>query len=155
MNQPPEPPSSRTVFPLEADRVVIRGFLSGRKIYINREATIHTHGGKLYTSDPRKGGSSIAWYDTAGALYASIPRTRDALPAMRVINAIMEITGQPDRLVTRERHDLNPTIAYFFDGSPVMLGEPFVLMGNLGVLAYRAALKPTIPDPLDPPDPPT
>lgn len=133
--------ASRDVFPRHDDRVVIQTFLAGRAYDPRHHTTamLTTTGKTLALGDT----TTVAWYDTAGALCAILVDNVNRAYSILVINQIMVTLGQPDTQLTRDVNDYgsNPSIPmrYFFDGSPVTPGAPFVLCGALGVLAYRTS----------------
>jgi len=137
-NHDPDADGERHLFPYNDDQLVIAAFLAGRKIYINKLANLTTHGGVLKLSDAK-----IAWFDeTSGSLVAVLPTGPSTQYSRRVIEhitrAIDPLTSAP-RIITRERRD-GQSSAWFFGDQLTHIGEPFIVCGPLGVLAYRAGL---------------
>ncbi len=140
--------SSRDLFPRHDDRVVIQAFLTGRPR--TRHATPSAsiaidHTSLVFTN----GGTVVAWYDTAGALCAKLSPNANRAYSVLAINQIMVELGQPEKTIVREivfdeeSPVHNPSrVRHFFDGTPIATDQPFVLAGPVGVLAYRASLKP-------------
>jgi hypothetical protein len=147
MSLPPQP-TTRDVFPRLDDRVVIRGFLSGKRVRRDTPNAIVTDLNNILVF---KDGGTIAWYDTSGALCAKLAQGGRERPQSRLaINFIMDQmggVGGPVRHVEREGVPDAAAVGlnqqrYFFDGAPVGVDQPIVLVGPLGVIAYRAALGP-------------
>lgn len=128
---PDDPPGQRNVFPFEADRAVIHAFLSGRKIFINKEANLKTHGGVLFMDK-----TELVWFDkTDGSLVAVIGRGPDTYTARRAVEYISKLMGAEVKF-TNERRDGKLTL--FYGDQPVDYNQPVTIAGPLGVLAYQA-----------------
>lgn len=139
----------RDVFPRADDRAAIAAFLDG-----TLEGEVLTETLVVIPRFVAIGGlGSTLWFDTAGALVAQLPvaglfqRT-----AVRLIDAVCEILDAPDRKLVQEVHENeavaieNPgrfVVRYSANGEIVPYGQPFVLMGPLGMHAYRASRKNT------------
>jgi hypothetical protein len=68
----------RDLFPREADRAIIDAFLRGKATHDNRDAEVLLRDHKLiYMGQSMMGYGTIAWFDTAGSLAASLPRDHE------------------------------------------------------------------------------
>jgi hypothetical protein len=132
--------AEREVFPFADDRMVIDAFL--RNEHPMRSDYLDAGGGKL-----RFNSLHIAWFDTAGALVVSLPTGLEYLSSARVVAEIAKQVGTTV-VITRQRLDEfvpDPTTGgsklqvfqYFIDDQPYELGSPYVLVGSLGMQAWR------------------
>lgn len=128
----------RDVFPYEDDRNAITAFMAGRE-QKGLGSDITSTGKMLYM-----GSLVVAYYDTGGAMASNIGLNAQDLYVMRVINEILRQAGDQTR-VTREALveptpslGLTRTIKWFLGDEPIELGAPFVIMGPMSVMAYRA-----------------
>jgi hypothetical protein len=154
---------NRDVFPRINDRRLIRAFLAGRPLLLcthpEQYADIEYLGFGAASDTSaviRIDGCTVAWFDTAGALTGMIAPGAATAFSLRALNFIMATLGQPEQQVTRDvdpysyyqdpptgREVQGRVFRYFFDGSPIQAGQPFVMAGPVGVLAYRASLGPS------------
>lgn len=132
----------RDVFPHEDDRAIIRRFLLGAKRIMLQTDYLMLNEGRLVLCHVPSG-STIAWYDTAGALTVQFSGGLGYPTAVRAVHDMCKQLGMPEVQVTRERRT-NDTIhpgwemVTFVDGQEVKLGQPYVLLGGLGMQAWRA-----------------
>lgn len=122
--------TQRVLFPTDAERAVVGAFLSGRPMF-NDSDCISNVAGQLVM-----GGAAIAWFDTAGALYASVPHGYTMHYMMKVLNAMAETLGVVARIEIEREGDIS---RLFFDGVQIEHGAPFVVCGGLGMSAWRAS----------------
>lgn len=125
---------SRSVFPYPEDMEVIHAFLAGKSLQHNSDSRVLSSGGTLKLDDV-----VVASYDSAGALQVMLsgpwPHS-----SQRVMNVLAELLGVTDCAFRYERTDEGALI-WLAGDRVVGQGEPFVMLGGLGVAAYRAALK--------------
>ena len=137
----------RDVFPHEDDRRVIRDFLRGEQHPLNNSWLLSTAGGLTYNH------SSCAFFDTAGALLGKLAPGINLATNMRIIDEISKQLGMGTTVVREWQDEFVPTgsgvagttyvrhFNYFFDGNPVQVDQPFVIMGALGMSAWRECNK--------------
>lgn len=110
--------------------------------------------GKPYSSDYihwdgkilMRSGMTILFYDTAGALCGILLSGSDYHYSEKIINAAMDMMGNHNDRVVREDHGFSEPsklrlFRYYFAGTPVNLGQPFVIAGPLSIQAWRAQAK--------------
>lgn len=132
---------AREAFPYLQDRVCIAAFLDGDKPMISDETYDLANGADKKL---RFNGEVIAWFDTAGALVVKLLPGWQFHYSRAIIDEIAKQLGI-DASAHQEAKELDSfgkvirTIHYYIDNQSVALGDPFVLLDGLGVMAYRAA----------------
>lgn len=138
----------RDLFPRALDQTIIRAFLADKRHKVLKAdyAAIEITNSQLRFTTRRA--PAVAWYDTAGALCASLPNDATRSSAVLMVNWIMVELGEPENALVREVRDGDRwltadafSLKFFFQGNLVSVGQPFVLCGPLGVQAYRATLQ--------------
>ena len=140
--------AEREVFPFADDRALIAEFLRGSKTLTNTDWLVTTHTGALGTT----GGTTIAWFDTAGALTVKLVDGMGYNTVVRVIHEICAQLGIKDVRVEREQCDetepgenggiqYKRVFTYYIDGVPVTLDQAVVLVGPMGMAAWRESVK--------------
>jgi hypothetical protein len=139
----------RQVFPFSSDRAVVRQFLRGKRVKPASPPGVDTN---LII----KNGNILAWTDLNvawiaagdGSLYTKLLGGSSYYSSMRLIHFMLNELGQPDRRIEREENpswdpagdiSLAPRWLYFIDGSPVDIDDPILIVGPLGLAAYRAS----------------
>jgi hypothetical protein len=133
--------AEREVFPFEADRALIAAWLRRDYSLPQTDWLTSTASGLFHN------GVTVAWFDTAGALTVSVPAGQAFLTSARVIAEIAKQVGTTV-VISRERFDdfvhdpatggsVHIPFNYFIDDQPYELGSPFVLVGALGMQAWR------------------
>lgn len=133
----------RDVFPYPEDRELIEYFLRGKARTPDNTDSLVLFEGRLSIKGAA-GAPTIAWFDTAGALTVQLTHDLNCYWCYRVINEIRRQMGIEDRVITREEKDQVGWIDRFntfIDGAPIQLNQPIVLVGPLGVLAWREGIK--------------
>lgn len=130
----------RDIFPFEADREIIAHFLAGKHKKSSAHLTI-TDGTLALSMSSVGNPVVVAWYDTAGALCSRIPSGYDSMYTAAVVEEILGQLGMDRRMLVRdvvmEQAAANRHFAWFFDGAPVNIDQPFVICGPLGARAHR------------------
>lgn len=128
----------RETFPFEDDRLLVWKFLVGGLSPPTDWLKIEN--GRLHTAT---NSHAVAWFDTAGALVVQMPVGYQTPMSMRLINTIAEFIGTPHR-VEQEVHALDetgPDVRYYIDGQQLQFNAPHVLVGALGMRAWRESMK--------------
>ena len=89
-------------------------------------------------------GASVAWFDTAGAVYATLDPGYGAWYTAKIINYICEIVGVPDRVEQEQDRTITTDVIrtkWFFGGQEISTSSPFVIVGALSVRAWREGVK--------------
>lgn len=132
--------TQRDTFPFEPDKRVILSFLAGRARERKSDWLAYAQG-RLTLNN----GATVAWYAPDGSLQAKLANNTVNAYSRHVVNYIMVALGEPAKAVLHQYNTSNtlglPQVQYFFDGSPIEVDQPFVLVGPVGMMAYRAALK--------------
>lgn len=131
---------AREQFPYPCDCVAIDCFLQ-HKSYEDAD-TLVSKDGTLKVID-----QVCCYYDPLGNLMGTVTtESWTSIYAMHTINYIAELMGSEDR-VTREvrgvasdseQHDRDVKPLWFYGTQNITMGVPFVITGQLGVLAWRA-----------------
>lgn len=126
---------TRTLFPYDDDRHVIREFLHGREAksdYI--EAKIANGTNVLMW-----GVIIMAFIDAQGALQVNVPSKGGYAPTeRRAINALLEIV-QHDHQLGRVTDEVGMNPVTTLDGVELTPGVPMTILGPLGLRAWREA----------------
>lgn len=128
---------TRTLFPFEDDKHVIREFLFGRDATSDYLESKAANGSQALIL----GTSVVAFIDGQGALQVNAPGSQGYAPAdRRVLNHLLDLVQHEHRLerATGE-HGLDPITT--FDGVELTGGVPMTILGPLGVQAWRGANK--------------
>jgi hypothetical protein len=138
---------ARELFPYQADRALIRAFLRGKRLKLDTagwESNLSIKNGNILAYG---GTVNLAWIAQGdGALYAKLLNDAAYHHSVRLIHFLLDELGQPDRRIVREDAPLPegkhaPIMrnwAYFIDGAPVGIDDPILIVGPLGLAAYRA-----------------
>lgn len=129
----------RDLYPYEADRVMIRAFLSGGAI-----TPVSLHGDTSLYIDKNvlmgRDSARYLWFDSADALTTVV----EGPIAKHIANYVLEQVGATER-VTVEVDEEHPKtginkhrVRYFFGGVPAD-EAPFVLVGPMTLMAWRAS----------------
>jgi hypothetical protein len=134
----------REVFPYESDKDIINCFLRGKQNYgADASHYLLLHKGLLHQKI-HDGQHAMAWFDTAGALYVRLQRGLGYDFSVHTIREMCKQLGLTDREIVRER-TMEPRVhnffKYFIGGDQVRLDEPYVLVGALGMAAWRVSNK--------------
>jgi hypothetical protein len=130
---------ARTLFPYAEDRITIERYVTGQKSDWPSETTRYYDGvlaitdGNLRSGD----GGTILHYDTAGALIATIPSESMIPTVVRVLNYALECVGSGER-IEREPDNVHENVRWTYNGGYIRPGDPFVLVGVLGMQALKA-----------------
>ena len=129
---------TRTLFPFDDDKHVIREFLFGRDAESDWLKSSQAAGGAHVL---RYGGDTVAFLDTQGALQVNTAHIHSYSPLLRRIqNHLLDLVQHEHRMerATGE-HGLDPITT--FDGVELAPGVPMTILGPLGVQAWRGANK--------------
>ena len=139
--------SEREVFPFADDRELISRWLRDEPAGNTDWLTAHNKQLGL------TGGVTVAWFDTAGALTVKLEGGAHYGSVVRVIHEICVQMGIKDVRVERSIVDEmvpDPTtggtrymreFTYWIDGVPVTLDQAHVLVGPMGMMAWRESVK--------------
>ncbi len=131
---------TRDVFPHAEDRRIIAKFLVSRG-----DTAIKASRSRITTPYLCSSFYGIAFVDGRDvlriapndrALYAIISIGHHAPMSVRVINHALELLGVDARIEVSGRLGTTRT----FDSHPIVTGEPFLILGPLGLEAYRASV---------------
>ena len=129
-----------TLFPTVEDKDIIRAWLKySPAAQLDSDATVYVEAGTL-----RLHGASVAWFDTAGAVYATLEQGYGAWYAAKIINYICEVVGVPDRVEQEQDRTITTDVIrtkWFFGGQEISTSSPFVIVGALSVRAWREGVK--------------
>ena len=129
-----------TLFPTVEDKDIILAWLKySPSAQMDSDATAHIVDGTVRLHD-----ASVAWFDTAGAVYATLEQGYGAWYAAKVINYICEIVGVPDRVEQEQDRTITTDVIrtkWFFGGQEISTSSPFVIVGALSVRAWREGVK--------------
>jgi hypothetical protein len=138
---------ARELFPYQADRALIRAFLRGKRLKLDTagwESNLSIKNGNILAYG---GTVNLAWIAQGdGALYAKLLNDVAYHHSVRLIHFLLDELGQPERRIVREDNmpagtgtdDGKLRWSYFIDGSPVGIDDPILIVGPLGLAAYRA-----------------
>jgi len=126
---------TRTLFPYDEDRHVIREFLHGRDAvsdYLESKTANGTH--TLSWS-----ALTMAFIDAQGALQINVPGGAGFAPTeRRALNAMLEMIQHEHQLDRNtDEVGMNPVTA--LDGVELTPGVPMTVLGPLGLRAWREA----------------
>ena len=128
------------LFPTVEDKDIILAWLKySPSAQMDSDATGYVEAGPV-----RLHGASVAWFDTAGAVYATLEQGYGAWYAAKVINYICEIVGVPDRVEQEQDRTITTDVIrtkWFFGGQEISTSAPFVIVGALSVRAWREGVK--------------
>lgn len=128
---------TRTLFPFEDDKHVIREFLFGRDATSDYLESKAANGSQALIW----GAITMAFIDTQGALQVNVPGGAGYAPTeRRALNHLLDLVQHEHRLErTTGEHGLDPITT--FDGVELTGGVPMTILGPLGVQAWRGANK--------------
>lgn len=128
---------TRTLFPFEDDKHVIREFLFGRDAESDYLASVPANGVQVLQWNAQ----TMAFIDTQGALQVNVPGQAGYAPLeRRALNHLLDLVQHEHRMerATGE-NGLDPITT--FDGVELTGGVPMTILGPLGVQAWRGANK--------------
>ena len=121
--------SERDIFPHEQDRLTIKAFLAGVHHH-HDDAFIQITPSTLVIDRTLQ----VLWIaPTDRALYATVPNGMRLATAVRAINYALELLDIPERIDLGDR-------PLHFAGDRIAPGQPFLIVGPLGLEAHRAAV---------------
>lgn len=138
---------TRELFPYKHDRATVRAFLRGKRPpKIPAEMWVTNLTIKPGNILNYAGTVNLAWIAAGdGSLYAKLLPDAAYHHSVRLIHFLLGELGQPDRRIVRESQGNETPVdsinrwAHFIDGAPVGIDDPILIVGPLGLAAYRAS----------------
>lgn len=129
---------TRTLFPYDEDRHVIREFLHGREA-ISDWTEARVANGTVTLGTGMDSNHAVAFIDAQGALQITPPSGHQWGPlTRRLLNALLEMV-QHEHRVHRSTDEVGMNPVTTLDGVELTPGVPMTILGPLGLRAWREA----------------